>query len=301
MKTGNGIQEKTAGVKSVSIWTEIGLLTKMKLSITVVFSSVMAYAIAAPIFNWVTAVLLIIGGMLITGAANALNQVLERDYDALMERTKLRPLADNRMAVSSAVLIAGLSAVTGTLILTLIHPLAGFLGILSMVLYAFVYTPMKRVGPSAVFVGAIPGALPVLIGAIIGSGELTVLAIILFGIQFFWQIPHFWAIAWMGHEDYTNAGFRLLPNAGNTLHPNIGLHSMIQALFIIPLLVLGAWYADISWLAIGIAGLVTVWYAWKGYQLYVGADKVMARKLMFASFAYLPLVLLIFLVDTIII
>ncbi len=280
-----------------NILSELDLLFKLKLSLTVVFSSVMAYAITAGSFQWSSLILLTIGGFLITGAANALNQVLERDYDAMMERTKNRPLAANRMTLSAAVLIAGLSALAGTLILTLIDPLAGFLGILSLVLYAFIYTPLKRFGPSAVFVGAVPGALPVLIGAIIGSGQVTVLGLILFGIQFFWQIPHFWAIAWMGHDDYTRAGFKLLPNSGNKLVPSIGTHSMIQALFILPLLIIGSIYGGFSWWAAGFVGIVTLWYAHKGFCLYKSAGKEMARKLMFASFTYLPIVLLIFLLD----
>ena len=283
-----------------TIWSEINLLVKMKLSSTVVFSSVMAYAIAAPVFNLLTALILIVGGMLITSAANALNQVLERDYDSLMDRTKNRPVAANRMTISSAVLIAGISAVVGTLLLTIIHPLAGFIGILSMVLYAFVYTPMKRFGPSAVFVGAIPGALPVLIGAIVGSGEITVLGLILFGIQFFWQMPHFWAIAWMGHDDYTKAGFRLLPNSENTLEPSIGKHAMVQALFILPLLVIGVYFIGFSIWAAGLVGLTTMWYAFLGYNLFKEPGREMARKLMFGSFAYLPVVLIIFLLDAII-
>jgi len=283
------------------VWSEINLLFKFKLSATVVFSSVMAYAISASAFNWVSALLLAVGGMLITGAANALNQVLERDYDALMARTQNRPLAANRMTVSSAVLIAGISALVGTLLLSVIHPLAGFLGILSLVLYSFIYTPMKRFGPVAVFVGAIPGALPMLIGAIVGSGEVTVLGLILFGIQFFWQLPHFWAIAWVGHEDYTRAGFKLLPNSENELKASIGLHSTAQALFILPLLVLGVVYSDLSLWAAGLVGLCTFWYAGLGYKLFRQADRGSARKLMFGSFAYLPLALIILLIDALLI
>lgn len=261
----------------------------------------MAYAIAAPTFQIVSAILLIIGGLLVTGAANALNQVLERDYDALMDRTKGRPVASNRMTVSSAVLIAGLSALVGTILLTILQPLAGFLGMLSLVLYAFIYTPMKRFGPAAVFVGAIPGALPMLIGAIIGQGEMTVLGLVLFGLQFFWQLPHFWAIAWLGHEDYTRAGFKLLPNVENRLKPEIGIHSAIQALFIIPVIILGVLFSDISWLAAAGVIIATCWYAFLGYKLFRSPIRIRARKLMFASFAYLPITLIILLIDTIIV
>lgn len=265
---------------------------------TVVFSSVMAYAICATQFELLTAAILTLGGMLITGAANALNQVLEREYDAQMDRTKNRPVAANRMSVSHAVLIGGLSAMVGTLMLTFINPLAGFVGMLSLVLYAFIYTPMKRFGPVAVFIGAIPGALPVLIGAIIGQGEVTVLGIMLFGIQFFWQMPHFWAIAWLGHEDYTRAGFKLLPNTTNTQQPAIGIHSAIQAGFIIPLLILGALFGGLSWIAVGALAILTLWYSSLGIKLFRQPGRESARKLMFGSFGYLPLALLILLADS---
>ena len=291
---------KEGVLQAPSIWTEINLLVKMKLSATVVFSSVMAYAIAAVSFNIWTALILITGGMLITGAANALNQVLERDYDALMDRTKNRPLAANRMTVSSAVLIAGLAAVVGTLLLTIINPLAGFIGIVSMVLYSFIYTPLKRFGPSAVFVGAIPGALPVLIGAIVGSGQITILGMLLFGIQFFWQLPHFWAIAWMGHDDYAKANFRLLPNPENELKPSIGTHSLIQALFIIPLLGLGVYYNTFSYWSAILATVVTLWYAYLGFNLFQNPGREAAKKLMFGSFAYLPIVLFILLLNSLV-
>ena len=268
---------------------------------TVVFSSVMAYAITASSFSWTIAILLALGGFLTTGAANALNQVLEREYDALMERTRNRPVASNRMSVSTAVLIAGICAMLGTLVLSIVMPLAGFLGMLSLVMYAFIYTPLKRFGASAVFVGAIPGALPVLIGAIIGSGGLTTMGLVLFGVQFFWQIPHFWSIAWLGHEDYSRAGFKLLPNANNELKSSIGLHSALQALLILPLVAIGIVFGGISLWAGALILIITAWYAWKGYKLFKQTERLVARKLMFASFAYLPLVLLIFLINSLII
>lgn len=291
---------KASVLERPSVWSELQLLFKFKLSITVVFSSVMAYAICATQFDLIVGVVLTVGGILVTGAANALNQALEREYDAQMDRTKNRPLASNRMTLSQAVLIAGLSAMIGTLLLTWVNPLAGFVGMLSLVLYAFIYTPMKRYGPVAVFVGAVPGALPVLIGAIVGQGEVTVLGMILFGIQFFWQLPHFWAIAWLGHEDYTRAGFKLLPNATNTLHPSIGVHSAIQAAFILPLLVLGALYGGISWLAVIGLAVLTGWYILLGMKLFKAPGREMARKLMFGSFAYLPIALFILLIDSLI-
>lgn len=291
---------ESVGSRPVHWFRALGVLFKFRLNITVVFSSVMGYLITTPAIDWLVFILLIIGGFLTTGAANALNQVLERDYDILMQRTKDRPVAAGYMSVSTAVLTAGLSCLIGTFLLTYIHPLAGFLGIISLVLYAFVYTPLKRFGPSAVFVGAIPGALPVLIGAIAGSGQLTALGIILFGIQFFWQMPHFWAIAWLAHDDYTRAGFRLLPTRDNERTYMVGRHAVLQTLFVIPLLLL-AWSSD--YVTVGsmiLLILLTLGYAALGHQLSIKLDRLSARKLMFGSFAYLPLVLLIIYIDNIV-
>ena len=172
--------------------------------------------------SWVAVLLLGVGGFLVTGAANALNQVLEKDYDKLMKRTANRPLAAERMTTSTAVLMAGLMCLLGTFCLSAFNAWAGLLGMLSMVLYAFVYTPMKRFSPLAVVVGAIPGALPLMIGCVAVEGYLSGLAIALFAIQFFWQFPHFFAIAWVGDEDYKRAGFNLLPNKKGLLDSSVG-------------------------------------------------------------------------------
>ncbi|MEM6318873.1 MAG: protoheme IX farnesyltransferase, partial [Bacteroidota bacterium] len=181
---------------------DYGLLVKFKLNLTVVFSAVMAYLIAFDrTASWIGIIVLAIGGFLVTSSANALNQVLERDYDKLMKRTENRPLAAGRMSVSEAVIVAGISCLVGTALLSMFNAWTGLLGMVSMVLYAFVYTPMKRVSPMAVAIGAIPGALPLMIGCVAAQGGMTTLAVTLFVIQFLWQFPHFWAIAWLGDKD----------------------------------------------------------------------------------------------------
>lgn len=213
--------------QQLSIWANLtqamadfGLLVKFKLSIMVLFSALMAYAIAgAGQANWVGFTLLAIGGFLVTGASNALNEVLERDYDRLMPRTANRPVATGRMSVSNAVLLAGLMALFGVSILSLFNPLTGFLGMLSPMSYAFIYTPLKRSSPLAVAVGAVPGALPLVIGCTAWDGVLTNTALMLFTIQFLWQFPHYWSIAWLADEDYKRAGIHAsVAQWGEELH-----------------------------------------------------------------------------------
>lgn len=175
-------------------------LVKFRLTLTVVFSSLMAYWIALPLdrsygyrlFSF------LLGGFLITAAANVLNQVLEKNHDALMSRTLNRPLPSGRMNDSDAILIAGIMSVLGLILLATLNLWSSLLGAVSLLIYAFIYTPLKRISSFAVFVGAIPGALPVLIGTIAAQGYLSTLGLCLFAIQFFWQFPHFWAISWLG-------------------------------------------------------------------------------------------------------
>ena len=200
-----------------SLWSRIqdlAQLVKFRLSATVVISSLLAYLIAAAgEINIMALVILAAGGFLTTGAANTLNQVLEKDFDRLMKRTADRPLAAGRMKISDAVLAAGFMSLFGISFLALFNPWTAFFGTFALVSYAFVYTPMKRVSPGAVAIGAVPGALPTLIGCVAAQGELTALGLTLFAIQFCWQFPHFWSIAYLGYEDYSNAGYKLVPEA----------------------------------------------------------------------------------------
>jgi len=296
------VSVKVAQSKSISLLgqkvTDYHQLVKFRLTLTVVFSSVLAFLIASGTgVNWLAITVLATGGFLVTGAANALNQVLEKDYDCLMERTANRPLAAGRMTISEAVMAAGLMSLAGISLLALFNPWAAFFGTLALVSYAFLYTPMKRISPVAVLIGAVPGALPTLIGCVAAQGELTMLALVLFGIQFFWQFPHFWSIGWLGYDDYQKAGYQLLPSLEGRPHPSIGLQSFIYALFLLPV---GA-----APFLIGISGvysavfvaIMTLGYAALGWNFYRRSDRKSALLLMFYSFVYLPLTLVALYID----
>ncbi len=284
---------------ATSWWSDLLQLIKFRLTLTVVFSAVMAYLIAAagPI-DWVEIAILALGGLLVSGAANALNQVLEKDYDAQMSRTAGRPLAAGRMSASRGVLWAGLMAVLGIMLLAMFNPWTAVFGMLAMMSYAFLYTPMKRSTPAAVTVGAFPGALPVLIGAVAAQGELTMLAFLLFVLQFFWQFPHFSAIGWLGHGEYKKAGFRFVPeDEQGRPHSSIGVQAVVYAGLLVPLSV-AIWWAGYVSLA-ACAGMValSLAYAAVSYRFWVAPSRQMALRLMFASFFYLPLVLMLWWMD----
>lgn len=276
------------------------MLVKFRLNMTVVFSSVMAFLIVSEgHVNWLAVVVLALGGFLVTGAANTLNQVLEKDYDAMMKRTADRPIAAGRMSISEGVLAAGFMSMFGITLLALFNPWTAFLGMLALVSYAFLYTPMKRVSPIAVVIGAIPGALPVLIGSVAAAGSLTFLGIILFGIQFFWQFPHFWSIGWLGYEDYSKAGYQMVPAKGGAPDPNTGLQSFIYALFLVPVGIMPFYLGVSGLLSATVIVVLSIFYAYFGWNLYKATSREAARKLMFFSFAYIPVTLILLFLDKI--
>ncbi|MCB0633452.1 MAG: heme o synthase [Saprospiraceae bacterium] len=277
------------------------LLIKLRLSLTVVFSSVIAFLIASngPV-NWLAAGILAVGGFLVTGAANSLNQVLEKDYDALMKRTADRPLAAGRMKISEAVLAAGLMSMFGISLLALFNPWTAFLGTLSLVAYAFLYTPVKRISPLAVVIGAVPGALPTMIGCVAAQGQLSLLALSLFAIQFLWQFPHFWSIGYLGFSDYQKAGYQLMPAKNGKPDPNVGFQAFLYTLFLLP--VSGLPYflgvsGVISLVFALLLGLAYIGFAWKFFRRY---DRKSALGLMFFSFGYIPLTLIAFWLDKVV-
>ena len=279
------------------------MLVKFRLSATVVFSSVIAYLIAAPgAISWLPLVILAAGGFLVTAAANTLNQVLEKDYDRLMKRTEDRPLAAGRMKIADAVLAAGFMSLFGISLLALFNPWTAFFGTFALVSYAFVYTPMKRVSPAAVFIGAVPGALPTLIGCVAAQGELTWLGLVLFAIQFCWQFPHFWSIAFLGYEDYSKAGYKLVPERSNGQInlSKLGWQALLYALALVPLALLPPYLGATGWLSgiiVAILGGVYSYFAWRFLQVPV---RKTALQLMFFSFGYIPLSLLLYWGDKII-
>jgi protoheme IX farnesyltransferase len=280
-------------------WSDVAILTKSRLTALVVLTSVLAYLVSVGMsFDWGVLMLLISGGYMVAGAANALNQVIEKDFDAQMTRTKDRPVAAGRMTTSQGVVTAGVFLLVGTALLSLIHPLTALLGMISVVSYAFLYTPMKRYTTLAVPIGAIPGAMPVLIGCVAGEGSLTTLAVMLFAIQFLWQFPHFWSIAYLSHDDYRDAGYKFLHSeADGTPDRLLGWYSFIYSVFLIGLAV-AAWSIGYTGVLGGLilTGL-SAYYAWKSYVFYRDFNRESARALMFASFGFIPVALICFMLN----
>jgi len=288
------IDRKDDNAINNSLVSDYLALFKVRLSLTVVFSAVVAFLIASKgAFNIKDVVILAIGGFFITAAANTFNQILEKDFDLLMKRTANRPLPQERMTVVHAIIVGGVTTMIGLFFLAMFNPWTAILGMFSLLMYAFVYTPWKRISPVAVFIGAIPGALPVVIGCVAAEGQFTTLALVLFAIQFFWQFPHFWAIAWVGHEDYSNAGFRLLPSKSGVPDSSVGFQSFVYALYLVPVMVSMYFTGLISIIGMSILIGLSLLYAALAWQLFKKCDNKSALKLMFGSFLYLPLTLLV--------
>ncbi|MFN8285672.1 MAG: heme o synthase [Chitinophagales bacterium] len=267
------------------------MLAKFRLSFLVVFSAVIGYIFAGVgAINFTDLLWLAIGGMLVTGASNAINQIIEKDIDKLMSRTQNRPLATERMSTLEAIMAAGVFGVSGILLLTFqFNAIAGVLAAISLLTYAFVYTPLKRVSSIAVFVGAIPGALPPMIGYVCATNRIDFIAVVLFSIQFMWQFPHFWSIAWVQYEDYLKAGIMLLPS-GRGKARSSAVHSVIYCVMLILVSVIPYffnWINPIANFVIVSSGAVFLWMAWNHYR--TCEDKA-AKILMFGSFLYLPVV-----------
>jgi len=273
-------------------------LIKPSLSIMVVFSSVMCYLLVpGVVYNWIMILLLFAGGMLVTGSANAINQVVEKDTDAVMKRTAKRPVASGRMTVEEGWGFAILTGAAGVFILGYyFNWLAAGLAAFSLFLYAFIYTPLKKVSAIAVFVGAFPGALPCLIGWAAGDNKLSAGGWVLFALQFLWQFPHFWAIAWIAHQDYTTAGFKLLPaEKGPTKYTAI--QTIMYSLLLIPVGVIPYFMHMSGVVSLLIVLLANLFMIGRCVNLYRQMNATAARKVMFGSYIYLPVVYLALLAD----
>lgn len=283
------------------------MLTKPSLSIMVVFSSVICYLMAPKVveFDWLMIALLFIGGYLVTGSANAMNQTVEKDTDAVMKRTAKRPVASGRMSASEGWTFAVVTGVIGVFILGyFFNWLSAGLAAFSLFLYAFIYTPLKKVNAIAVLIGAFPGALPCLIGWAAGNdavfenghGWKDYGGWVLFGIQFLWQFPHFWAIAWIAHKDYSGAGFKLLPTEkGPTKFTAV--QTIVYALLLIPMTVMPFVIGLTGMNSLVIVMLSNFFLVWQCIRLYREMDAKAARRVMFSSYIYLPVVLLALLAD----
>jgi len=275
-------------------------LTKFTLSALVVFSAIITFFTVAEDFTWKQVFAICVGGFFVTAAANGFNQIIEKDLDKLMNRTKLRPIPTGNLSVTQALLFCALFGIIGTVLLWVFtNPLSGIIGFVSIIMYALVYTPLKRVTPFSVFIGAIPGALPTLIGAIAateGFGHITFFALLLFFIQFFWQFPHFWAIAWVSHDDYQRAGFFMLPSKGGRDRSSRSqIFTYTLALF--PIALTPYVFNFTGWISATIVSCMGAVFIYQAYNLYKSGSIDDARKLMFGSFIYLPLVQLTLMVD----
>lgn len=282
-----------------SILRDLAALFKLRLSLIVVMSAALGYLLAAGpgTFSASGFTLLIVGGLLVTASANALNEIIEKDTDARMERTAGRPLPGGRMAVSTALLLAGVAGVGGVALLWwAFQPLTALLGALSLLSYAFIYTPVKRLSPVAVFIGAIPGAIPPVIGWIAVTGSLGPEALALFSIQFFWQFPHFWAIAWLARDDYARAGFDLLPDASGRTRAT-AVHIVIYTALLLPVGLLPFWLEMSGWISAIVVSIASLGFTVQAIQLYRSCSLPSAKALLFGSFAYLPLVLIALVLD----
>ena len=273
------------------------LFTKFRLSALVIISALSGYLFANGHDNY-EIFLLLVGGLLVTAASNGSNQIWERDLDKLMKRTEKRPLPEGNMSLTEAYLIVIISLLVGTFMLYQINFYSALLGVCAYILYVFLYTPLKRVTPWAVFVGAFPGAIPPMLGAVAASGKFDVVAGVLFFVQFIWQFPHFWAIAWVVFDDYKAGGFALLPSklgkSKNSAY-QIAIYSFVLIPFSLLPWLLG-WTGVTSLIIATIIGLL---FFLQSYKLLMTCDDKDARKLMFASFFYLPIIQFLYVFDKI--
>lgn len=274
-------------------------LAKPRLSSSVVFSAVAGYLIAAYPFDLLEFIYLVIGGFLVVASSNAFNQIWERDRDALMQRTKNRPLPSGQLSLSEAIVAASVYGLIGAFLLFLINPLSAGFGLLSVLLYVLVYTPMKAKGPWAVFVGAIPGAIPFMLGWVAARNDFDIESGTLFAIQFIWQFPHFWAIGWMLHEDYARAGYNLLPTGKRDA--SSALQAFVYTFALLPLSLLPAFgltgtlvLSPVGALLILVLGIFLIIRA--GQLLRFRTEKA-ARRLMLGSVLWLTLMQIVFVLD----
>ena len=287
-----------------SIYIDFKAITKAGLAISVVFSSIAGFLLGIPDFHslhWIVLVKLAIGGYCMVGASNAYNQVIEKDLDALMDRTKNRPVASGRMAPNVALVVASILTLIGIALLYTINPKTAMFGAISIFLYTSIYTPLKTVTPLSVFVGAIPGAIPFMLGWVAATGNFGIEAGTLFLIQFFWQFPHFWAIGWFLFEDYEKAGFFMLPTGkkdnGTALQILLYTVWLIVASLLPSLGYTGQLFiSPVAAVLVFLLGLWMLFYAVKLYKLRTAKA---ARTLMLVSVSYITLLQFIYIFDKI--
>lgn len=281
------------------IFDDFKEITKARLAISVVFSSIAGYFLGAYEIQWVQVLLLAFGGYCMVGASNAYNQVIERDLDALMKRTKNRPIPTGRISVRSAMTMAIVLTLLGVMALYVLNPKTAMFGAISIFLYTSVYTPLKTISPLAVFVGAIPGAIPFMLGWVAATDDFGIEPGTLFMIQFFWQFPHFWALGWMLDDDYRSGGFKMLPTGKKdtaTVLQIIMYTIWMMVVSVIPVFgITGRLQLSvIAAVIVFLMGAVMLGFAFK---LYSKRDNASARKLMLASVSYITLMQIVYVID----
>ncbi|WP_445383129.1 heme o synthase [Robiginitalea sp. IMCC43444] len=279
--------------------TDFKEITKARLALSVVFSAVAGYFLGTTEIQLSALVLLVLGGYAMVGASNAFNQVIEKDLDARMHRTKSRPLPSGRMTVAQAMAIAIVLTLTGIILLYLLNPKTALFGAISIFLYTCVYTPLKTITPLSVFVGAFPGAIPFMLGWVSATNDFGIEPGTLFMIQFFWQFPHFWALGWMLDEDYRRGGFKMLPTGKKDTGTAVQIIMYTIWMIVISIIpvfgITGRLQLSVpSAVLIFLMGLVMLWFALK---LYEKRDRKSARSLMLSSVTYISLIQIIYVAD----
>ncbi len=289
-------QTQVLSTSWVKNFTEI---TKLRLSVSVVFSSVAGYLLGAAEVDFMILLLLCIGGYCMVGASNVYNQIMERDLDSLMDRTKNRPIPAGRMSIAAALSIAVILTIVGIYVLYSINPQTAMFGAISIFIYVFLYTPLKTKTPLSVFVGAFPGAIPFMLGWVAATNDFGIEPGTLFMIQFFWQFPHFWAIGWFLFDDYKKGGFFMLPTGkrDRTTAVQVVFYSVCTVLSsLIPAFgVTGAFY--ITPISAVIIGGLGIWFVYYGLRLYKQKTDTSAKQLMLVSVSYITLLQIIYVAD----
>lgn len=275
---------------------DLAVLTKMRLASLVVFSAFLGYLLAAQSVVWMDVFFLVIGGFLVTGSSNGFNQIIEKDIDKLMDRTKNRPIPSGRMSVKEATWISIVYGISGIAMLWFgLNPLSGILGSLALFVYVFIYTPLKKHGPIAVLAGAFPGAVPPMLGYVAESGQFGLVAGVLFAVQFAWQFPHFWSIAWKVNDDYNKADYFLLPTRFKDKTSSLVI--VLSSILLIPVSLIPTYLGiggNVAMAIVFLSGLAVLYFS---IRLHLGHEEKMASRLMFSTFFYLPIVQLAYLMS----
>jgi len=290
---------QNSSVTVASIISDFKEITKIRLSVSVVFSSIAGYLLGVHTVDFYTLILLAFGGYFMVGASNAFNQIIEKDYDALMERTKNRPIPAGRMSVNTAFVIATTFTILGIVILYIINPKTAMYGAISIFLYTCAYTPLKTKTPLSVFVGAIPGAISFMLGWVAARNDFGIEPGTLFAIQFLWQFPHFWSIGWFLHEDYKKAGFLMLPTGKQDKGTAVQIIAYTVWTILASLVPALGFTGDLSLSVVGaiVVLILGLFMLYRALELFKKRTVRSARQLMLASVTYITLLQIVYIID----